>query len=376
MGNRDGAVGAAPVPTHLHRGCAARLAVDRDLAWQRPYPNDGQHQEWLTGILAHPYLTGVNRLAAASWLLEAGDTSQAASLLTWHENRMWHGDVTLADAALSGPAYLHLAHIEEARGHLDLARHYYRQFLGAMISRLRQFGTWSMRRSGHWRNSGADASVSGNMRSHRFLPWLLLSLRVAVPLAVIVLPFVILVRGAVLLYEDAGWSSWLALLTSAVAMIGVLALYGALMTRRLSGRARFGWIARWVALPLVVAFVVRGLLVLDSSHAQSESIRAEYRDTHPLLRVALATIDMADDKLVVTDMTRTAADYARMGLPLVANTMHGVQQDGWVHAVDIHTRGRGFLVNFVVATYFRAMGFRVLRHVGTADHLHVELPLR
>ena len=196
------------------------------------------------------------------------------------------------------------------------------------------------------------------------------------PFALIALPFFILVRGAVLLYHDAGWPAWLALLGSGAAMIGVLALYGAVMTRRLTGRMRFGWITRWVVLPLVVGFLVRGLLFLDRSHAQSESIRAEYRDTHPLLRMALATLDMADDKLVVTDMSRTSADYVRMGLPVLPHTMHGVQRDGWVHAVDIHTRGRGFLVNLFVATYFRAMGFRVLRHVGTADHLHVELPLR
>jgi hypothetical protein len=43
--------------------------------------------------------------------------------------------------------------------------------------------------------------------------------------------------------------------------------------------------------------------------------------------------------------------------------------------VDIHTAGRGLLVNLLVEGYFRIMGFRTLRHVGTADHLHVELPL-
>lgn len=209
----------------------------------------------------------------------------------------------------------------------------------------------------------------------RVRPWARLAFRIAFPLALIVLPFVILVRGAVWLYEDAGWPSWLALMGSGAAMIGILAVYGALMFRRLASRARLGWIARWVALPLVAGFLFRGLLIFDRSHAQSESIRAEYRDTHPLLRIALATIDMADDKLVVTDMSRTAADYARMGLPVLPHTMHGVQRDGWVHAVDIHTRGRGFLVNLLVASYFRAMGFHVLRHVGTADHLHVELPL-
>jgi len=206
--------------------------------------------------------------------------------------------------------------------------------------------------------------------------WVALALRLATPIAVIALPFVVLVRGAVLLYESAHWPSSLALLASGVAMIGVFALYGALASRRFTGKARFGWIARWVALPLVAGFLIRGLIYLDRSHAQSESIRAEYRETHPLLRMALATLDLADDRLVVTDMSRSAADYARMGLPVLANTMHGVQRDGWVHAVDIHTAGRGFIVNLMVQGYFELMGFRTLRHVGTADHLHVELPLR
>ncbi len=214
------------------------------------------------------------------------------------------------------------------------------------------------------------------MRSHQFLHGLRVSLRVAVPLAVIVLPFVILVRGAVTLYSRAGWSPWLALLGSSVATIGILALYGALMTRRLTGRARYWWIARWLALPLVAGFVFRGLVFLDRSHVQDDATRTEYHQAHPLLRVALSTLELADGRLVVTDVSRTAADYVRLGLPVVTGTLHAPQADGWVHAVDIHTRGRGFLVNWLVATYFRAMGFRVLRHVGTADHLHVELPLR
>lgn len=219
--------------------------------------------------------------------------------------------------------------------------------------------------------SGALAS----RRSVRWASWLHLVLRLATPIALIVLPFIILVRGAVMLYDRAGWPSWLALLGSGAAMIGILSLYGAIASRRLTGRARFGWIARWVALPLVAGFLVRGLVFLSRSHAQGEEVRGEYRSTHPLLRVALATLELADDKLVVTDMSRTAADYARMGLPVLTGTLHGVQRDGWVHAVDIHTAGRGLLVNWLVEGYFRAMGFRTLRHVGTADHLHVELPL-
>ncbi len=219
-------------------------------------------------------------------------------------------------------------------------------------------------------------SLFASLRSVRWALWLGLMLRLAAPLVVIALPFVVLVRGAVLLYGSAHWPPWLALLASGLAMIGVVALYGAVASHKLTGRVRFVWIARWVALPLVAGFLIRGLIYLDRSHAQNDAIRAEYRDTHPLLRVALATLDLADDRLVVTDMSRTAADYTRLGLPVLTNTMHGVQRDGWVHAVDIHTAGRGLLVNLLVEGYFRIMGFRTLRHVGTADHLHVELPLR
>jgi hypothetical protein len=218
-------------------------------------------------------------------------------------------------------------------------------------------------------------SLFASLRSVRWALWLGLMLRLATPLVVVALPFVVLVRGAVLLYGSAHWPPWLALLASGLAMIGVVALYGAVASHKLTGRVRFVWIARWVALPLVAGFLIRGLIHLDRSHAQNDAIRAEYRDTHPLLRVALATLDLADDRLVVTDMSRTAADYTRMGLPVLTNTMHGVQRDGWVHAVDIHTAGRGLLVNLLVEGYFRIMGFRTLRHVGTADHLHVDLPL-
>ena len=84
---------------------------------------------------------------------------------------------------------------------------------------------------------------------------------------------------------------------------------------------------------------------------------------------------LANRDLVITDASRTAVDYLRMGLPVFDGTLHYPQRDGWVHAVDLRTNGRNPVVNWLVEGYFRAMGFRTLRHVGTADHLHVELPL-
>ncbi len=77
-----------------------------------------------------PYLTGINRLAAARWLLASGDTTDAARLLTWHEAVLpGASDTRLADAALAGIAFLERARIERARGRRELAREYYEQFL-------------------------------------------------------------------------------------------------------------------------------------------------------------------------------------------------------------------------------------------------------
>ena len=41
--------------------------------------------------------------------------------------------------------------------------------------------------------------------------------------------------------------------------------------------------------------------------------------------------------------------------------------------MGLRTIRQGELRNALVADYFRLMGFNTLRHVGTADHLHVSL---
>ena len=70
----------------------------------------------------------VHRLAAATWLLEAGDTAQAAGLLTWHEAAVgaWTASFTYAVTPF---AYLTLARIEDAQGKYRQAREHYAQFL-------------------------------------------------------------------------------------------------------------------------------------------------------------------------------------------------------------------------------------------------------
>jgi len=193
--------------------------------------------------------------------------------------------------------------------------------------------------------------------------------------ALIALPFLVLVRGSVYFYAYRGWPGWLALTAASVVTMMVVTAYGAWLARRFTGRVRLLSVAKWVALPLVVGYCGHSLLYLSRSHAAADAVRLEYRETHPLLRLALSTVMLANHDLLITDLARVSVDYPRMGLPVNDRTLHYRQRDGWAHAVDLQTNGRGEIANRLMQLYFHLMGFRTLRHVGTADHLHVELPL-
>ena len=132
-------------------------------------------------------------------------------------------------------------------------------------------------------------------------------------------------------------------------------------------------VAKWVALPLVLFYCGYSLLYLASVHAKSAPVRAYYRSVHPLLRLALSTAILVDRDILITDAGRVPEDYGRMGLAANSRTRHYKQKDGWIHAVDLRTTGRGVIKNRGVQFYFWLMGFDTRRHVGTADHLHVEL---
>jgi len=190
--------------------------------------------------------------------------------------------------------------------------------------------------------------------------------------AIVALPFVVLVRGAVFFYEYGNAPSWIALLVAALLTIGLVTLYASWLVRSFAGRPPVLLLAKWVALPLVVFYCGFSLLYLSRVNAKPD-VGAYYRMVHPLLRLALSTWLLVDDKLVVTDMRRAREDYARMGLPVNEASLHYRQADGWVHAVDLRTATRGWFRNRLVQLYFWGMGFKTLRHVGTADHLHVDL---
>jgi hypothetical protein len=191
-----------------------------------------------------------------------------------------------------------------------------------------------------------------------------------------ILPFVALVRLSSWFYLRLGYSTWWALAAAVAVTIIIVTLGGAWFSRALTGRARLLTMWKWVAMPLVIAYCGYALLYLADANAKTSEVRAFYRSLHPILRVGLSTLILADDGLVITDLARMPTDYVRMGLPQRERSHHYTQGDGYVHAADLRTIGRGEIRNRLVETYFTIMGFRTLRHVGTADHLHVGIDVR
>ena len=224
------------------------------------------------------------------------------------------------------------------------------------------------------RTDRRDRRQSGGKRRKRLrtLPFRLVrALAVVVLLAVA--PFFLLIRGGVFAYREWGWESWPALLASAGATALLLATYGWLASRRAgAGKGLRRAMVRLAAL-VVVAYVAYALVYVGGANTKSPEVRAEYQQLHPLLRIAASSVILADPAAVITDAGRTEDFYRRMGLPPNEASLHFRQPDGFVHALDLRTNGRPEWRNRTVELAFWALGFHSLRHVGTADHLHVSL---
>ena len=190
-----------------------------------------------------------------------------------------------------------------------------------------------------------------------------------------VLPFILLVRGGVFAYQQWGLGAWPSLAVSTAATTLLLACYAWAASRRLGAGKWFRKFTVRAAALGAAAFVLYSLLVIAGGNVKSEEVRAEYSALHPLLRMGVSVFVLADADAVITDADRTPGFYARAGLPANESSLHFRQDDGFVHALDLRTINRPEWRNLAAELAFRAMGFHTLRHVGTADHLHVSLRL-
>lgn len=191
-----------------------------------------------------------------------------------------------------------------------------------------------------------------------------------------VLPFILLVRLSVLFYERAELGSWGSVALAAAATALLLVIYLWILRVRFQRRWTVPTAAwRGVAFA-VVAYVVYALVYLSSAQAKTADVRRGFLDLHPVMRVVASTVLLADRSALLTGAGRTVADYRAWGLPVNEASLHFEQPDGWVHAMDLRTLGRPEWRNRALHLYFWAAGLRTLRHMGTADHLHVSLPVR
>lgn len=194
-------------------------------------------------------------------------------------------------------------------------------------------------------------------------------------LIALIVPFFVLVRTSVYMYGVYEFNGWLALAIGVAATILLLTGYGLFFAYRYGKRLRIHKYVIRSIIVLVTAYTLYGALYYSSMNTKTDDINSYYRSLHPIMRVALTTITLANSNLIVTDIQREPEDYAQMGLPQKQHSLHYVQSDGYVHAVDLRTRGRAEWKNWLTRATFHLVGLQSIRHVGTADHLHVYLPL-
>ena len=197
--------------------------------------------------------------------------------------------------------------------------------------------------------------------------------RVLFGVVLAVLPFVLLIRGGVFAYHEWGLGTWPSLILSASATVLLVALYAWAVSRRIGARKGLKKLLTRGAAVIGAAYVAYSLIFIAGANAKSEEVRAEYSALHPLLRVAASALILVDPGAVITDAGRTRDFYRRMGLSPNETSLHFEQPTGFVHALDLRTVSRPEWRNHAAELAFRAMGFHTLRHVGTADHLHVSL---
>lgn len=201
------------------------------------------------------------------------------------------------------------------------------------------------------------------------------------PLKVIgglVLPFFLLLRGSVTIYDLTEWNPYICIAIAALASMTALYFYLTWIVGHWVRKKKEVEKAKRVNLRLVAVavsgFCLYAILYLAAGNAKTKDVQGEYLDTHPLLRLGVSAFILFDHNLVVTDMTREKADYLDMGLFSKNKSLHYVQSDGYVHALDLRVNDRAAWRNTILENYFWLMGYMVHRHGGTSDHLHISIP--
>ncbi len=195
-------------------------------------------------------------------------------------------------------------------------------------------------------------------------------------LIILILPFIVLIRGSVFLHHNFDVSPYFSLLGGIILTSIVLLLYLSIAFGKISGKVGGpkAFKNRWIiVLIMTMGFAIHGLFFLSSDNTKHAEVQKEFQSLHPILRIGVSSLIWIDKELVITDASRKPEDYKKMGLKTAKQSLHYKQKDGFAYAIDLRTNNRSDLRNNLIKTYFWLMGFNTLRHVGTGDHLHVSL---
>lgn len=193
---------------------------------------------------------------------------------------------------------------------------------------------------------------------------------------ILIFPFIFLIRFSVYLHVHEKLIPWACIGGGIIFTTVILFLYFTFLYGRFSGvnKDRPNLLRRlFIAFAMVGIYCLHGLFYMSGDNMKRSDIKSEVRKVHPILRLSVSTLIHLDKELIITDADRSPEDYKKMGLKSISHSLHYQQSNGYAHAMDLRTKGRSELRNLMTEYFFRLMGFKTLRHVGTADHLHISL---
>ena len=191
----------------------------------------------------------------------------------------------------------------------------------------------------------------------------------------LIIPLIVFLRVSSEASVRFGLNGWESLIFGGVASIISAALTGYIFTRKIKKGKSFLKAMRFIGFVVLAAYLSLGMIYINRLHLKSTQLNRYYKELHPVLRVSVVAATIFDRHLVVTDIGRNPDDYISMGLKKRKHSWHFKQKTGFIHAVDLRTINRNELLNQLTELYFKISGFNTLRHTGTNDHLHVELPI-
>ncbi|MBB6462524.1 hypothetical protein [Flammeovirga kamogawensis] len=193
----------------------------------------------------------------------------------------------------------------------------------------------------------------------------------------ITFPFILLIRTSIFLYHSYNVPTWLGLIggMSVVSICLFLYLFVGYSFFIKSEKYKFSHIRVMgiASFVVVIAYVVFAVFSFSGKNAQTNKVKSEYADLHPYLKISVRTLLFFDKNVLITSLSRVPEDYNRMGLQTKKRSLHYIQNTGYTHAMDLRTKGRPFWMIWIAQIYFNILGFNVVRHTGTADHLHISI---